>query len=60
MLDDRLKCGKKKKNQMPPGKRWSNNARQKNIKKRDIINKDEENKEMCKYVMLGVNMRICM
>jgi len=29
----KLNCGKK----LPPGERWSNNARQKNIEERDII-----------------------
>jgi hypothetical protein len=35
-------------NQMPPGKRWSNKARQKTSKKKDImerVNKSEENKD---------------
>jgi len=53
----KLKCGKKKKPEKPE-KRWSNNARQKNIKEKGYYRKGEENK--CDEAGDLVNLHMCM
>jgi hypothetical protein len=52
---------KLRKKKVPPGERWSNNARRKNIEEGDIIERSTKKKENKRYDVGDlVNMRICM